>query len=56
MKALKQENLKNQQSKPRAEGLTNLPLSETQAEQTKGGRFDNGHGTHVAGTIAAVSN
>jgi hypothetical protein len=57
MKTTQSENHKNQPIGSPAKALTDLPVSTGQSEQAKGGGFEHhGHGTHVAGTIGAVSN
>jgi len=53
MKTEKQENL---MINPQAEELGDLPVTDEQARLTTGGRDNNEHGTHVAGTLVAVTN
>ena len=53
MKTEKQENL---MINPQAEELGDLPVTDEQARLTTGGRVNNEHGTHVAGTFVAVTN
>ena len=53
MKTEKQENL---MINPQDEELGDLPVTDDQGRLTTGGRADNEHGTHVAGTFVAVTN
>ena len=40
----------------KAEILADLSAAESQSDSVTGGLRDNSHGTHVAGTIGAMSN
>jgi|RhiMetdeSRZDD1v2_1073273.scaffolds.fasta_scaffold2654429_2 hypothetical protein len=52
MKSEKQENPISKQFNRRPEEISDLPVSDEQAEETRGGELS-GHGTHVSGTIGS---